>query len=65
MNNHWGIKCNTAHTRIIEVGIYFWELECQVLSNIYSSYCICQVSVSVLEMPVVSWHNEQWLQSAG
>lgn len=26
---------------------------------------ICQVSVGVLEMLFVSWHNKQWLQSAG
>lgn len=33
------MKSNTTHTRVTAVGVYFWELECQVLSNIYSSYC--------------------------
>lgn len=32
------IKSNATHRRVIVVRIYFWELECQILSNIYFSY---------------------------
>lgn len=38
-NDHWVMKSNTTHKRLTAARIRFWELECQILSNIYSFYC--------------------------